>query len=58
MLCPSEHCAGADPPQRYITNDESVVLGNPAWAAWAEICAYCGCIYTRDDKDTVTIRRP
>jgi hypothetical protein len=49
--CPDypENCRAADPPQRHLTEGEQNQLTGRAaeFARGAEICSYCGLVYTR-----------
>lgn len=56
--CPSTNCRAAQPAQRELTEPEKAEFEHAPWTKNAEICVYCGCVHTRDDRGRPVIRRP
>jgi len=57
-LCPSPSCRAAQPAQRALTEPEKAEFDHADWTEKAEICIYCGCIHTGNDRGQRVICRP
>lgn len=56
--CPSSSCRAAQPAQRELTELEKAEFNHADWTKYAEICMYCQCVHTRDDRGQPVVRRP
>lgn len=48
MGCPRTDCRAARPVQRQLFEGELALLDKPSWSTGAQLCTYCGCVYSRE----------
>jgi hypothetical protein len=46
LQCPAPDCRSAKPPQHYLSGGEQRTIGLEPWLQTAQVCGYCGCVYS------------
>ncbi len=48
--CPAPDCKAANPPQRSATYELTQRGETAEWVRSAQVCGYCGCVYTDERR--------